>query len=336
VQSAVWTWIEHTPHVEHVVLSNLREGSDTGQALPRGTKSLSMPPGHLARIGAVQRAIVAFKPDVVHAHSSWAGIYCRLAKHPRNVAIVYSPHCFAFERTDLVRPIRTLLRYVESALSLRTNAYATVSNYESALISRFVRRRPSVRIPVFVGVRSSTSDRRGLIDDGKRNPKVIAVGRVSAQKSPTFFAEVARISQCRANIDFTWVGGGDALLETSLRSAGVEVTGWVEQSAAGSRMDMSDVFLHTAAWEGSPVVVEEALTRGLAVVARRIPVLVERGLTALGDSPEEVAEQLLEIVATPEAYEQAIEDTSRVATDTSLDLRRSIDLVYAKARGQQL
>src|SRR4051794_18910787 len=55
--------------------------------------------GVLARTQQVRRRVVALQPDLVHAHSSWAGVYTRLFRLERPV--VYQPHCFAFATSAL-------------------------------------------------------------------------------------------------------------------------------------------------------------------------------------------------------------------------------------------
>ncbi|MDD5705837.1 MAG: glycosyltransferase [Kiritimatiellae bacterium] len=52
------------------------------------------------------------RPDVVHAHSSKAGLLARLAARRAGVPVVYTPHLFAFEM-QVAKPLRALYRAIE-------------------------------------------------------------------------------------------------------------------------------------------------------------------------------------------------------------------------------
>jgi glycosyltransferase involved in cell wall biosynthesis len=55
----------------------------------------------------------------------------------------------------------------------------------------------------------------------------------------------------------------------------------------------ADILLHTAAWEGSPVAVEEAMLLGIPIVARTLPVLRDRSIQHLGSDAEELSKQVV-------------------------------------------
>ncbi len=77
----------------------------------------------LAAIAGVRRLVSQLAPDVVHAHSSFPGVYARAAllHGPR---LVYTPHCFAFERRDVGWVARSTYRAVERALRGRADLLA--------------------------------------------------------------------------------------------------------------------------------------------------------------------------------------------------------------------
>ena len=80
--------------------------------------------------------------------------------------------------------------------------------------------------------------------------------------------------------------GVTTALEDHLRSAPEYVhvvLGWLAAA---------DVYVHTAAWEGAPISVLEAVALGLPVVARRNPALAALDLPMLCDTPEELIEAI--------------------------------------------
>ena len=71
-----------------------------------------------------------YQPDLIHLHSSWAGLLGRLVPLGRR-KIVYTPHCYAFERRDLSQVVRIGLWLVEKILSRRNAGVFAVSPREA-------------------------------------------------------------------------------------------------------------------------------------------------------------------------------------------------------------
>ncbi|CAN5346637.1 hypothetical protein BH09ACT5_BH09ACT5_20350 [soil metagenome] len=179
--------------------------------------------------------------------------------------IVYSPHCFAFERRDLPPLVRLAARGVELLLAGNTDTIAACSRAELATASRLGAR--SVLVP---NVPSVGSPAAATSTEG-----VVAVGRISAQKDPAFFsAVVERLRARRPALTATWVGGGDEPdASADLERGGIRVTGWVPTAAVHFTVAGAAAYVHTAAWEGFPIAILEAVELGVPVVAREVPTL---------------------------------------------------------------
>jgi glycosyltransferase involved in cell wall biosynthesis len=85
------------------------------------------------------------------------------------------------------------------------------------------------------------------------------------------------------------VGGGEPHLEDLLRRSGVRVTGWLARRQALEHLRASDVYVHTAAWDGAPITVLEAAAAGVPVLARRTSAMEALGVEPLFDSAGELA-----------------------------------------------
>ena len=57
-----------------------------------------------------------------------------------------------------------------------------------------------------------------------------------------------------------WLGDGDPALRERLRAGGVEVTGWLPREATFARLGAADLYLHSARWEGFPLLQGYELT----------------------------------------------------------------------------
>jgi glycosyltransferase involved in cell wall biosynthesis len=143
-----------------------------------------------------------------------------------------------------------------------------------------------VRLPADL-VRGADHERR----------RVVTIGRITNQKDPAFFLEVkAAADASLPGLAWTWVGAGDPGTAIRLSEAGVQVTGWVPRAEALVLLVTAHVYLHTAAWEGSPITLLEAADLGVPVVARSIPALDSLGYDPALRDPAAVARRIVEVV----------------------------------------
>ncbi|MDR7383817.1 glycosyltransferase involved in cell wall biosynthesis [Promicromonospora iranensis] len=306
--------------------------STDGRGVYRGTARL--PDGTAARVQAVRRTVDQLAPDVVHAHSSWAGLYTRVRRLP--VPVVYQPHCYYFERPNLVGPVRRSVRLLERALAANGSVVAAVSPREE-LLARSMGVRDVVRIP---NAPSSAAVREAGARSGTpagSHRTVTMVGRVVAQKDPRFFAETARVAQqLGLGLSFRWLGDGDQTLVRELRDAGVEVTGWLTADDVMRQMAASDVYLHCASYEGFPISVLDAARVGLPTIVREIPAFEGARLTAVG-SPAEAAVAAHAAVVDPGRRLRMIESGDRLVGEMDESaLHDGVVTAYAMATGGAL
>lgn len=289
VATALEDYVRSTPEYRHVILSHRRQEAQTGDALDQlASASLALPGGHLARMRAIRRQLRWLSPSIVHAHSSLAGLYTRLGAGSWRRLVVYTPHCYAFERTDVPFLLRAGFWLVEAAMS-RTGGYVAASSPREAELARRLGRRTSV-VYVPCAPRIGPIERPGAGPDRGQGLRVMTVGRLAPQKDPDFFARAARASRATAaDTRWIWVGGGRPAYERLLRAAGVEVTGWLTREDSLRWLSTADVYVHTAAWEATGLTILEAAALGLPVLARAIPATRSLGLSGLSETPEDLA-----------------------------------------------
>jgi glycosyltransferase involved in cell wall biosynthesis len=113
-------------------------------------------------------------------------------------------------------------------------------------------------------------------------------------KDPDHFIHVKRYveSELQLQAEWEWLGGGREEHEDRLRAAGVKVSGWLDQRELVARMSTAQVYLHTAAWEASPITVLEAASLGLPLVLRAIPTLESLALPGLCADVDAIAERI--------------------------------------------
>lgn len=271
------TRIEQLPDgqpLRHVVVHGCRPDSpaDARQGFPAAVELHAWP--HAARaIHPLRDALALFSllsvlrrcgpVDVLHLHSSKAGFVGRVAALLSGLRrrTVYTPHGVANLRQDVGFLQRHLYGLLESVAGKLAGVVVACSASEAAALR-------------------ATGIAAGLIPNGVPDPGLVArdfpprtvinVGRVTAQKDPVFFAELARrCATAGLSYEFVWVGAGED--EALLSGAPVRVTGWVTPAEVGQLLASADVFLSSSRWEGLSLAVLQAMGTGLPLLLRRCP-----------------------------------------------------------------
>ena len=335
VASVVTDYATRLPSFEHHVLGCPRAGSELEDDLERVARVWPLPAGRAAAIRRIRAVVRDVRPHIVHAHSSWAGVYARVSGFPAD-RIVYTPHCFSFERLDVATPVRRAFHGAEWMLARRTGVFAAVGEREAALCRSLDPRRPVVIVPNAVSPPDELGEAGGDPAATGR-PVVVTAGRICAQKDPVFFAEAAAASRdLGADLTWRWIGGGDASLERRLVAAGVEVTGWLPHATARRAIASASVYVHVARWEGFPVTLLEAAAHGLPIVVRRLDTLAEAGLPMVG-TPVAMADEVARIVREPSVHDAARRRSLDLAASrTPTDQAASLLEAYAIAASRPL
>jgi glycosyltransferase involved in cell wall biosynthesis len=265
------------------------------------------------------------KPDVVHTHSSKAGIVGRFAAHDARVPIVvHTIHGMSFNRTQ---PWYTRRLYValERWAARRSHAIVTVAD---AMIAQSVAAgiAPRERLhTVYSGMeveqftptkcdRAAIRRQWGAADD---DVVVGACARLFRRKGyeqliPVMAAAARRTPRLR----FVWIGDGAqrAEYEADLTRLGLRdrttLTGLVPPADVPRLLAGFDILAHTSQWEGLPRVVAQALLMQVPAVAFDIdgtPEVVIDGRTGrlvrLNDE-RAVVDALCELAAAPDLRRQ--------------------------------
>jgi hypothetical protein len=147
---------------------------------------------------------------------------------------------------------------------------------------------------------AATSIAAAAVDDGTL-VHLVGTPHPNPSKAAEFErVDIASIRASGVEVAPVWMGGGRVEDVTRLERAGVDVTGWIPHAEVGSRLVQSDVYLHTAAWEGFLLAVLEAVQAGVPTLVRPIAAfgVVPDALTLEGGLEAMVASRL----AGPQAF----------------------------------
>ncbi len=303
---------------------------------------------------ALVRLLRCIQPDIVHTHSSKAGILGRwAARRARVPAVIHTVHGFPFHDHQAA-PVRRLYVALERAAARRTDRFICVarSDLDKGEAAGVFRREQAVVIrsgipldPCRRAGGSGMAVRRELgVPDGV--PLVGMVACLKPQKDPVAFVSVAaQVLREHPHARFLLVGDGElrGAVEAARRDAGLEerliLAGWRRDIPAV--MDALDVLVLTSLHEGLPRVVPEAMACGRPVVATAVdgtPEAVADGetgyLVPVGE-PAAAAARVSHLLASPERRHAMGEAGRRRVEEFDIDamVRRQEEL-YVELAGR--
>ncbi|WJZ03143.1 glycosyltransferase [Corynebacterium freiburgense] len=292
VQTALEGYVKATPEIEHFVVANSRRGENLSTGRVAGCEAcLELPTNHIRAIKYLIAAIRKIQPDVIHAHSSFAGVYSRIVALASKTPVVYTPHALAYGRPDFPKSRRLVYRALEKILSKNTKVFAGCSEHESQLLRRLSANTPVVTIPNALPPDHPSAT---LHWKAKTTHVVGMVGRINDYRDPQRFTEIAKLVRMQnPNVKFIWIGDGDNQQRAFLQTQGIYVTGWLNSIELQRKITELSVLLYTSKWDGFPMVILEAISSKVPTIVADIPPLRECPRPARFSTTEEAAEKVL-------------------------------------------
>jgi glycosyltransferase involved in cell wall biosynthesis len=221
----------------------------------------------------------AEKPDIVHTHSSKAGVLGRLAAAAAGVPrVVHTYHGFGFNdyQPPLVKSLFVLAERLCCALS-SSLVFVSRSNEEYARRhrlgnpDRYALIRSGVKLSEFPAKVEDRGKKKASLGLGMHKPLVLSVGNLKPQKNPADFVALAeKICAERPETSFLFVGDGPLRqrLEFRVIASGLSnrfsLPGW--RRDIPELLAVADIFVLTSLWEGLPRALVEAMKSGVACV----------------------------------------------------------------------
>lgn len=219
--------------------------------------------------------------DIVHTHSSKAGILARWAAHRARVPIViHTIHGMSFNRTQSP-PVRWLYRTLEQFVAPMTTAFVSVADAMTTQAVAADLGPPSKFTTIRSGMDTSRYIPRAGRDEIRREwgfaEDDIVVGTVARlfknKGYEDLIAAMPAAARANPNLKFVWVGDGpnrDDYLGR-LRSLGfadrVHLTGLVQPERIPQLIAGFDLLVHASKWEGLPRVLVQALLMEVPCIA---------------------------------------------------------------------
>lgn len=230
------------------------------------------------------------RPDIVHIHSTFAGLVIRplLFFMRRGPKVAYCPHGWAFSRETSQLSHRTT-KFVEHLLAKLTDRIVCISGGErtEAIMAGIAPERLTL---VYNGISADRPSPPTAVAWNTEKTRVLFVGRLDRQKGYDLLVETAR--RLSKAVDVRVIGSSVISKHEDLEiPANVALLGWMNRPQIEAQLEAADLVVIPSRWEAFGLVALEAMRAAKPIVAFRVgalPEIVEDGVTGILSSPVSV------------------------------------------------
>jgi glycosyltransferase involved in cell wall biosynthesis len=219
----------------------------------------------------LREVVAEVRPDVVHLHSFFPGVFGRLGTLPGRPAVVYQPHCWAFAAAGrgAFLAVAWERRAIRRCDVLVTNCADETAEGEGRGVK--VTQNHIIGVPIDVDRFSPGRPGPLPLDAGDGARLIVCPGRISWQKGQDLLAQAWERSPVPgARVALVGEGDSEVVQEWSPSQLGHTVL----TPGATDRMEdwlrAADVVVLPSRWEGQSVAMAEALACGTPVVMTRV------------------------------------------------------------------
>lgn len=272
-QAHVRTLLARMQGQTELALATSVEGWLTEQARALGVPVYLVPelvqplsPGKDFRaVQAIHRLFRQLKPDLVHLHSSKAGLLGRVAARLAGIPTVFTAHGWAFTEGASANR-RRLAIWSERLAAPLAARIISVSSYDTKLAGRCRVGRPGQVVTIHNGIPEMAGGRTA--PDNPSSCRVVMTARFAPPKDQ---AALIRAVAQMPEIQLTLIGEGEFLAAAQALAAELGIQDRVV--FLGARSDVpellcqADVFALISNYEGFPISILEAMRAGLPIIA---------------------------------------------------------------------
>ena len=227
----------------------------------------SIGPKDIKACSEIKKLVKKENPDIVHMHSSKAGIIGRLVISTKNRKLFYTPHGYSFLKQDDSKLKRFMYKSIEKIVAIYKRKCTIVAcsegEYKESL--KLTKNATYVNNGVNIKEIDSLVKDSSIKDIDIKNLKICTVGRIGFQKNPQLFNQIA---EQFPQIQFTWIGDGE--LKDMLKSSNINITGWANRADVLGNLAQNDIFILPSLWEGLPIALLEAMYLGKVCIVSNV------------------------------------------------------------------
>lgn len=211
----------------------------------------------------LRKELQKLNPDVVHLHSSKAGVLGRIACFLlfKRKKIFYTPHGYSFLRTDISNLTKKIYWLIEKSFQQLFGGITIACGDTEYEIAKKIGKSYLIRNGINIEdvCQHSTKHQNQTLTIG-------IVARITTARNPKLFNAIALRFPY---FNFVWIGDGE--LNCELTAPNIKITGWfMDRNDALKQLNAIDIYIQTSLWEGLPIAVLEAMAMKKPVLATNI------------------------------------------------------------------
>lgn len=261
--------------------------------------------------------------DLIHAHDWMTFLAALELKSKTGKPLALHIHSLEYDRGGPYR--KNWVYFLEKYAMEQADVIIPVSEYSAQVIEREYGISPRKIAPVHNGIEITEVERKE-----KPFPEslVVFLGRITAQKGPQYFVEMAKkVLAKEPNVRFVMAGHGDQLEDVAERVAEsrmgdrFHLTGFLNTGKVQELLSMADVFVMPSVSEPFGLAAVEAAYAGIPCVISRQSGAVEvlpGALTADFWDTDKLASHVIKLLR-DEAYRKEVAETTQEHLRVSWD-----------------
>lgn len=211
------------------------------------------------------------QPDIIHCHSSKAGIVGRIAGAIKNIPVVFTAHGWAFT-SGVSSAKRIIYATIEHMMLGITRKVICVSEFDRQLAKKWFRHNYNRIVTVHNGIVDKNLN-SNIVRENSLPLKLVSVARFSHQKNNMqLIMAVEQINKLYSGcLQLNMVGDGPLLSEAKAYVISHKLENYVH--FLGSRTDVddilnqNDIFCLISNYEGLPISIIEAMCAEMPIIA---------------------------------------------------------------------
>ncbi|HDR3895452.1 MULTISPECIES: glycosyltransferase family 4 protein [Bacillus] len=253
-------------------LKNINSENIYGYSYKRSPKYI------IKAIKEINAYINLIKPDIIHVHSSFAGLYVRLLYFikRKNAKIVYCSHGWSFlmDTSQLKKRVYSL---IERVLALKTDTIVNISldEYTNSLKYHLPKNKSTI---IYNGISDRSNDKRVSLEIEKDCINLLFVGRFDKQKGLDILIDIFKNNNL-PKIKLYIIGEPVVSQAEFKFPQNVINLGWIDNKLLDSYYSDMDAVIMPSRWEGFGLVAIEAMkNRKPVIVSNRgaLPELINQ------------------------------------------------------------
>lgn len=211
----------------------------------------------------LRKELQKLNPDVIHLHSSKAGVLGRIACFLlfKRKKIFYTPHGYSFLRTDISNLTKKTYWLIEKSFQQLFGGVTIACGDTEYEIAK--------KIGKSMLIRNGINIEEVRLQHIKTQNQILTIGivaRITTARNPELFNAIALRFP---DFNFVWIGDGE--LNSTLTAPNIRITGWfMDRNEALKELNTIDIYIQTSLWEGLPIAVLEAMAMKKPVLATNV------------------------------------------------------------------